>query len=279
MDRRISKITYLFGGTLAAATAGVQVVVATVGKEWQVSNSARTLVWITGATQGLGAGLARTCPYPDARIINLSRSPHPDFESVRFDLGDPSTWQVVRASFERELAAFSGERAIFVHNAFAGGATGFAGEVDADVYYRDVLGNSAAPLILADWFLRSVRPEFESGIVLMSSAAARQPFEGHSVYCAAKAGVEHWVRVVRRERARRGTGPWVVAVRPGFVDSPSTRWEATLSPDIYPTAEALREGFERGEALSPDDAARDIWAALPPVDTSVLLFGATPSGV
>jgi len=37
-----------------------------------------TLVWISGATAGLGSGFAPTCPHPDARFINLSRSEHPD---------------------------------------------------------------------------------------------------------------------------------------------------------------------------------------------------------
>jgi NAD(P)-dependent dehydrogenase (short-subunit alcohol dehydrogenase family) len=151
--------------------------------------------------------------------------------------------------------------------------------MDAELYRRDAVGNALAPLILADWFLRAVRPGYESGLVLMSSAAARMPFEGHAVYGAAKAGIEHWVRVVRRERARRGAGPWVVAVRPGFVDSATTRREAELDPDVYPFAPLLAQAFRSGEALTPDAAARDIWAALPPPpDTSVLSFGAVPTG-
>ena len=245
-----------------------------------MTGAAGSLVWISGATTGLGSGLARTCPYPDARIINLSRSPHPDLDNVRFDLADPTTWGAVRDSFTRELSAFRGTRAIFLHNAFATVTAGFAGEVDEDDYYRDVIGNAAAPLVLADWFIRAVRPGYESGLVLMSSAAARMPFEGRSVYCAAKAAAEQWVRVVRRERARRGTGPWVIAVRPGFVDSPTVRREATLDPGVYPIAPALRQGLDDGEALHPDEAARAIWAALPPpADTSVLLFGAPPSAI
>jgi benzil reductase ((S)-benzoin forming) len=106
------------------------------------------------------------------------------------------------------------------------------------------------------------------------------PIEGRAVYGAAKAGVEHWVRAVRRERARRGTGPWVVAVRPGMVDSVTTRREAAQDPSVYPMAPHLKAAFEAGEALTPEAAARDIWAALPPPpDTSVLSFGAMPSSV
>jgi benzil reductase ((S)-benzoin forming) len=242
--------------------------------------SCDTIVWISGATQGLGSGLARTCPHENARVINLSRSPHPELENVTFDLARPDTWRSVRESFREQLSGFAGSRAIFIHNAYYSPGTGFAGEVDEALYYSSVIGNAAAPLVLADWFLREVKPGYESGLVLISSAAARMPFEGNSVYGAAKAGMEQWVRVVRRERARRGSGPWVVAVRPGFVDSPSLRMVAGLDPDTYPISPAIRDGIANGETLHPDDAARQIWAALPPAaGDAVLLFGAPPSGV
>ena len=41
-----------------------------------------TIVWISGATEGVGLGLARTVPYPGAHIINLSRRQHPKFEKI-----------------------------------------------------------------------------------------------------------------------------------------------------------------------------------------------------
>jgi hypothetical protein len=77
-----------------------------------------TTVWISGATEGLGLGLARTCPYRDARTINLSRRQHPDPETVRFDLTDPSTWDTLAEHLQREVADFAGERAIFIENAY-----------------------------------------------------------------------------------------------------------------------------------------------------------------
>lgn len=77
-----------------------------------------TLVWISGATAGLGSGFVRSCPYPDVRCINLSRSAHPDIENHRLDLADPATWEDVAQHFDEELAAFPGRRAVFIHNAF-----------------------------------------------------------------------------------------------------------------------------------------------------------------
>jgi len=234
-----------------------------------------TIVWISGATEGLGLGLARTVPYPGARIINLSRRQHPDYESVRIDLTEPSTWAAVSDHFARELASFKGKRAIFIHNAYMAGTQGYVGEMDPALYHKAITANVVAPLVLGDAFVRACRPDYESGLVLITSAAARVPWEGDSIYCAAKAAAEHWVRVVRRERKRRGMGPWVVAVRPGFVDTPAVR-AAIANPDAdrWPLGPFVKRDYEAGKAFDIETAGRNIWGALPPdPGKSVLLFG------
>ena len=62
-----------------------------------------TIIWITGATDGIGAELAKQAPYPGARIINLSRRKHPDYESVHLDLTDPvGLYQRARLQHRRQ---------------------------------------------------------------------------------------------------------------------------------------------------------------------------------
>jgi NAD(P)-dependent dehydrogenase (short-subunit alcohol dehydrogenase family) len=233
-----------------------------------------TLIWISGATQGLGLGLALTVPYPNARIINISRRPHPHYPTVLCDLTEPDTYVAVFESFEKELSGFRGRRAIFIHNAYYQ-VSGYVSETKPSEYVRSIQANAAAPMILGDMFLRAVKPGYEAGLVMMSSAAARVPYEGLATYCAAKAGMEMWVRTVKRELKDRGRDTWLVAVRPGFVDTPAARLSATLSPHDCKVAPMMAKAYASGNlALSPQEAGRQIWAALPPKpDESVLLFG------
>ncbi|QDC39849.1 SDR family NAD(P)-dependent oxidoreductase [Sphingobium fuliginis] len=236
-----------------------------------------SLIWISGATEGIGLGLARNVPYGDARIINLSRRPHPHHESIFLDLADPESWDNVGAHFADNLANFRGARAIFIQNAHMKGMTGFVGEVPPDDYARDITANVAAPLRLGEMFLRAVGESGfagEAGLVMMSSSSARSPTIGQSVYCAGKAALEMWVRVARRELAMRDRrSVWVTAVRPGFVDTPLTRHVATMADDNYPIASQMRRQMEQGiGVMDIDTAARQIWAALP-TDQSLLLFG------
>lgn len=236
-----------------------------------------TLVWISGATEGIGLGLARNVPHANARVVNLSRRVHPDYESHFLDLADESSWPALGELFTRELRAFRGERAIFIQNAHMKGMTGFAGEVPEADYMRDIIANVAAPLRFGEMFLRAVRDSGfagETGLVMMSSSSARSPTIGQTVYCAGKAALEMWVRVARRELAMRGkSNVWVTAVRPGFVDTSLTREVAAMTESDYPLAPQMRKQMAEGVGVMDiDTAARQIWAAFP-TDQSLLLFG------
>lgn len=234
-----------------------------------------TLIWISGATGGIGLALAQTAPFADARIINLSRREHPDYETVLFDLTDPETYAAVGESFTRELADFKGKRAIFIHNALYT-HVGFVSEGDPAAAAKAIQANAAAPQILGDLFLRAVKPGYESGLVQMSSASARIPYAGHAAYSAAKAAIEMWVRVVKLELAERGRDTWVTAVRPGFVDTPGSREMAAVSARDYPAAPMVAAQLAKGgpQVYTPEFAARQIWdALLTRKDEPLLFFG------
>ena len=110
------------------------------------------IIWISGASSGIGKALADNVPWPDPRVIDISRRGAPGVEHVEADLSDPASWPTVAESFERELADFSGERVVFVHAAGSVQPIGFAGEVDTEAYTRNVLLNSAAGQVLGHAF-------------------------------------------------------------------------------------------------------------------------------
>ncbi|MGD9794924.1 MAG: SDR family NAD(P)-dependent oxidoreductase [Acidimicrobiia bacterium] len=237
--------------------------------------SSDTIVWITGATSGIGEAMAATVPYADARVINIARRIHPTLESVQADISDPAGWNAIDKHLQAELATFTGTRAIFVHNAFLPEPVGFIGEIDPDAYRRHILANAAAPLIIGEMFLRHLPNGIEGGLVMMSSAAARIPYAARAGYGSGKAAMEQWVKVVRLELAEHRPESWVVAVRPGAVDTPSFRADAAGDPETNPVAAAMQAALDAGLVDSSEVAARRIWDALPPAPGTkpVLLFG------
>ena len=240
----------------------------------------RNIVWVSGATSGIGEALVRSCPWPDTEIISLSRRPHPDIETVHFDLTDMSTWDGVGEHFTNRLSTFRGERAVFIHNAlYHWGGRAFIGEGEHHNHRDEVIANTAAPLVLGELFVRACPPAVDAGVdvglVQISSASARIVYPGLATYCASKAAMEQWVKTVRKERELRGKGPWVSAIRPGFVDTPGARRDAALPPDTYPGVPGIAEALEIGHCLGVEECAGNIWGAIPEdcKANAVLLFG------
>ena len=146
--------------------------------------------------------MARVIPYPDARVINISRRALTGYEHCEADLSDPAAWCKVADLFAREIEDFAGERVVFVHSAGTLQPIGFAGEVSADDYARQVLLNGASPQVLGDAFLRATRETHaECHVVMISSGSAFTVFEGWSAYCAGKAAMDQWVRTTGAEAA------------------------------------------------------------------------------
>ena len=234
-----------------------------------------TTIWITGATEGIGLGLAQTAPYPGARIINLSRRKHPDYESVIFDLTEPSTWDNVGRHLQSELSAFKGGRAIFIQNAYWSDGHGVLEQVSGDTYMKSLYANLTAPLALGAMFLHALKPGYEAGLALMSAGAAACCLEGLSTYGPGKIALEHWAQIVDKELGKRPGRPWVAAVRAGgTLTGPVKRMIETLDPKM-PNVQHIRDNAKR--RLDPVSAAKQIWANLPPPPgVSLISFGDPP---
>lgn len=226
------------------------------------------LVWITGASSGLGAALATNVPLADAQVVDVSRSGGtPGTEHLPADLADPSSWSAVAEHLLARLAIPDVGRAVFVHNAGTLDPIGFAGSVDTAAYTRNVLLNSAASQALGHAFLRAVADfDGQAHLWLLTSGAARTPYAGWSGYCAAKAGVDQWVRTVGEEQkalaARGQPSCQVLAVGPGLVATHMQQQIRATDPADFPAVGRFIGLHERGELRSPQEAAADLWSLL-----------------
>jgi benzil reductase ((S)-benzoin forming) len=224
---------------------------------------ASQLVFISGASSGIGEALARAVPWPDARVIDLSRRGAPGLEHMRADLADPGAWPAVAGLFAREMKGFAGAGVFFIHSAGTLEPIGFAGEVDARGYARQVLLNSAAPQVLGDAFLRAAREtRARCTLLMIGSGAARNVYEGWSAYCAGKAAVDHWVRTVGAEQARRGGRVRVLSVAPGVVESAMQEQIRATPARDFPEVERFRALHAEGALRSAEEVARELWQLL-----------------
>lgn len=229
----------------------------------------QTLVWITGASSGIGAALAASVPVADAAVVNVSRSAGDTAaEHLPADLADPVAWAAVEAHLlARVAAAPEAERAVLIHCAGTLDPIGPAGAVDSAAYARNVVLNSAAPQVIGHAFLRAVAGfDGDSHLVQLTSGAARKPYAGWTSYSAGKAAIDAWVVAAGKEqaaRAERGL-PWcrVVALAPGVVETPMQEAIRAMPTEDFPDVEKFRSLHQRGETRTPAEAAGGIWQAV-----------------
>lgn len=223
----------------------------------------RALVWISGASSGIGAALAMTAP-PDAEVIDLSRRGGArGAQHVAVDLADPADWPIVERDFAERLARFEGDRVVFIHCAGTLTPLGPAHSADTVAYTRNVLLNSAAAQVLGQAFLRAVaKLDCERHLVMLSSGAALRPHEGESSYCAGKAAIDQWVRVVGLEQQRTAAGCRVVSVVPGAVDTAMQDEIRSTDESVFPQVGRFREMYRAGGLIEPIVVAQAIWSLL-----------------
>jgi benzil reductase ((S)-benzoin forming) len=220
------------------------------------------LVFISGASSGIGLALARAVPWPDARVIDISRRGAAGIEHFAADLADPGSWTAVADLFAREMkGAF--ERVVFIHSAGSLVPMGFAGEVDPQAYAQQVLLNAGSIQVLGDAFLRAAR-ETRAPCTLLNigSGAANHVYEGWSAYCAGKAAADHWVRTVGAEQTRRGGRCVVASVAPGIVETAMQEQIRATPENDFPEVERFREYHADGTLGDAAEVARDLWKLL-----------------
>ena len=215
------------------------------------------VVWISGASSGIGAALAASVPHEGARLIGISRRPPAHGEHVEADLANPSAWPGIADHFDAVLNRHRHDAAVFIH--MSGVATPIGPVVDADpgAYTRAVLLNAASGQVLGKAFLDACRKSgTPATLVLCSSPAAAIPAYGATHYGAGKSALEYWAAAVATE-----TDGWarVFSVVPYAVDTPMVRTTIAQPPGATPVAERLRAAAERGDLATPEATAAQIW--------------------
>jgi len=225
-----------------------------------------TVVWISGASSGIGAALAAAVPFVDAQVVNLSRSPGPPGTlHVPVDLTERASWDVVEEDFVTRLTDDQVRQAVFVHCAGTIEPIGFAGEVASPEYQHNVVLNAAVPLTLGHAFLRAVQSfQGRSDLYLLSSGAATRAYPGWSSYCAGKAAVDHWVRTVGEEQRLRAADGRpscrVLAVAPGVVETPMQERIRQTDAAAFPAVGKFVDLHDQGELRNPEVVARQLWS-------------------
>jgi benzil reductase ((S)-benzoin forming) len=219
---------------------------------------------ITGASRGLGAGMAEHFAAQGLRLGLCSRGAPAMADSdtalgARLDVTDGPAVE----AFAQAVVARFGRIDLWINNAGILDPIAPLRDITSEEFARQLQVNVLGVVHGTQSFVRHVRGREGGGVLInISSGAARKGYSGWSAYCATKAAVDRLTECVAIEE--RDAGLRAHSVAPGVIDTDMQKAIRATSEERFP----LREKFvqmKRDESFSSPE-----WVAAHMLD---LAFG------
>lgn len=152
------------------------------------------------------------------------------------------------------------EKAILINNAGIIGDIKRNGNINNQLINKTFTVNTIAPAILCNQFLQAVLPRKISGLIInISSGAASHPIASWSAYCASKAALDMYSRVVQEELNEQNIKHIkVFSVYPGIIDTPMQEFIRSSNENDFSSKNRFIQYKKEGNLTSPELTARKI---------------------
>ncbi|HVE89046.1 MAG TPA: SDR family NAD(P)-dependent oxidoreductase [Burkholderiaceae bacterium] len=235
--------------------------------------STRPLTILTGASRGLGAAMAQQLLQRGAALLTMSRRPDQalgaeaaeagaSLEQWAIDLADGVAASArLEAWLKSQQNSFSS--ATLINNAALAGTAGPISESDAPTLAAVLRVGLEAPMLLTRAFLVATREwSIPRKVLNISSGAGKKPLAGTAAYCAVKAGLDHFSRVVALDEAHLRNGAMIVSLAPGVIDTDMQTALRESDPRLFPDQAQFAAMKAHGQLASANDAAAKVLAFL-----------------
>ena len=206
-------------------------------------------VVITGASRGLGAGVAKAMFRQGLRLALCARTepalpPGERVVSARFDITD----EVGLEAFVQQTEEKFGSIDMWINNAGILDPIAPLRDIAVDDFRKSIDVNVIGVFLGTRAFVRHLRSRAARGVLVnISSGAARNGYAGWSAYCAGKAAVDLLTESVQLEEKHSGLRAYSVA--PGVIDTGMQEKIRECKPEQFPMVDKFRE-MKRNETFS-----------------------------
>jgi NAD(P)-dependent dehydrogenase (short-subunit alcohol dehydrogenase family) len=215
---------------------------------------------VTGASRGLGAGIARELHRLGMQLGLCARGAAalPDGERVitaRLDVADAPSVD----SFAARVAARFGHIDMWINNAGVLEPIRPLRDIEPAEIARHIEVNVVGVFAGSRAYVRHVRATAKPGVLInISSGAGRRAYFGWSAYCAAKAAVDRMTECIALEEG--GAGLRAHAVAPGIIDTDMQATIRSTRPEDFPLVERFRQYKADNAFTTAEHVARELCA-------------------
>lgn len=225
----------------------------------------RTLAIVTGASRGLGEAIALQYIARNTPLITVARGRSDQLDQaarqssspltqIQADLSDPQ----VAEQTSRQVAALVPDdvtRCILINNAGTVHPIANAARLsDAGAINTALTLNITSLMLMTGAVLHARRGNTDCRILNISSGAGRNPMPGWGVYCATKAAVDIYTRVLAQEHS----DVRAVSLAPGVIDTDMQQAIRASDESDFPSLERFQDLHRQGQLASPTETAQHI---------------------
>lgn len=225
--------------------------------------------FITGASKGIGFALSKQLINEDhilvcvartknEQLIQLAIQANCQINFITYDLMETSG--IARLMHEMVTHVPKDAKTVtLINNAGVIEPIGPTEKNDHQKIADNIALNLTAPMLLSSAFIKQLSTlHIPKKIVNISSGAGRKIYSGWSTYCATKAGLDHYTRVVAKEQQEVPFGVKLISIAPGIID---TGMQATIR-ESEKADFALLDQFiaykQRGLLSTPEETAQKL---------------------
>ena len=223
---------------------------------------------VTGGGRGIGRAAAIRLADAGARVMVTARTESEIEETTEAieaaggtasafpaDVSDWGAMQRLARKVEEDL----GTADIVVANAGVIEPVGDTWEVDPEAWAKSLAINLTGVFYTVRAFLPAMVDRGAGVLIFTSSGAATHPVVGWSAYCAAKAGLDHFVRNLAAELDERELPIRAHAFYPGVVDTSMQREIRHTIKDAFSGVDKYRRYHREGVLRPPEEPAALVW--------------------
>ncbi len=232
------------------------------------------LTILTGASRGMGLAMARQLCTPSATLLCISRNTnaalqdHAAAQGTRLlqweaDLTQPEAVAERLQAWLQEQPPGAWASAHLINNAGMVGRLGPLAPRDSRAMATTLRLNLEAPVQLTAAFLDATRGwSVPRRILNISSGLGRRALAGASLYCASKAGLDHFSRCVALDEAQAPQPARIVSLAPGIIDTDMQTELRAGNAGAFTEHGHFVKMKEGGMLASPEAAAAKVLAYL-----------------
>jgi len=223
-----------------------------------MSTAPKTIV-ITGASRGLGAGMARWFVERGAQMGLCSRSDpalpsSATVYSARVDVSDAAGMEAFVAQVEQRFGVVD----LWINNAGVLGPIGPLRDAPVDGIRAHLDTNILGVFLGSQSYLKHLYRVNHRGVLInLSSGAARRGYAGWTAYCASKAAVDRFTEALVEEEAPERLRAYSVA--PGVIDTGMQEEVRGCTEDQFPMVQKFHELKAAESFNTPPFVAQHFW--------------------